>query len=144
MPSSAEENVHTKRHLHKEVKHLLTIVAVCAPSDGTAAYLNGMYMLSGAFLTFILVSGMVSSIVVIAREDFTTAINFAGDMIALIGSIATMITGFFFRENTKQLFLKLQQNYDQCNCSTFYCNQLCFDSTLYFSQTKVMNLISIR
>lgn len=56
-------------------------------------------------------SSLVNTLI---ADDFESALNYACDGINCGCSNVLIITTFLFRGNLKQLFLKIQENYDEC------------------------------
>lgn len=99
---------------HKQIKDILTIIAVCAPPENTSWQWKNLYWFVGASITFVLISGSTSAVVIASQSEFETALCFISDTIALMCGVFTLTTGFLSRKQLRELFEKIEQNYEQC------------------------------
>lgn len=110
--------------LHKKVQSLLTYIGTCESSDDTRLYIKNCYKLVAISLSAIFfvvtLSYIYSAYIALRTGDVESLLCFIGDTGGFSYSTFLMITTFLARTKLKQLFLKVQENYDQCNAIQLY------------------------
>lgn len=120
LPTAIKTFLICKIMLHQKLKESLMFLCVCATPDNTFQYIKLRYLLTGTAFSTIFVATTISSCVGATRsENFEDSVNATCFSVAALSSLCVMLTGFIFRERTKQLFFKLQRNFEQCNVFYF-------------------------
>lgn len=112
---------------HKKIINLCVNMGVCAPPDGTVLYIKRCYKFSAALVFAICFSGFASFTArTFQAEDFESSLSSACDVVNMSYTTYLIVATYCFREELKQIFLKIQQNYDQCKTAKDSNQILCF------------------
>lgn len=85
--------------------------------DNTSWQRNAQQICLGIAISSIVIAvGISCAVIALEFESFETFLYAGSDSIALFCVAFVMINGILFRAKIKEIFFKLQQNYDQCEC----------------------------
>lgn len=102
----------------QKLQNLLEYVGVCAPPEGTASHVKFFYIVNGLILEFMLFLTILSNIfgaIQLFDEDLENGLRAIAQTIIIVTQFTTVLIFLPFRKNIRQIFLKLQQHYDESN-----------------------------
>lgn len=104
--------------LHKKIKDLMVMFALCAPPDDTVHDLKLRYLITGATVFIVLfVLGLSCFVPIHHAENVEVFLNSSCDTVCSSCAVFSLAIVFLQREQLKVIFMKLQQFYDQCKNS---------------------------
>lgn len=104
----------------KKIKNILTNVGICSPPDGTDPRIKYRQMATAIIIILIFFATTYSFVynALYNAVDFESLFNHSCDAINFFYIFVVTIINFLYREEIKQVFLKIQQNGDQCERRT--------------------------
>lgn len=116
--AASAETDYIKMKLHENIRNTLTYVGVCAPPDGTSGVKSKLYMLLGTSIIVYHWTFSTAAMLGAVKIGLISILSAVCDTTCCVNCTFTVFTSFFFRQNLKKLFDKLQDNYEQCSIAS--------------------------